>query len=115
MAGRRSPREQIADLDALELGDCPFVGDVPRVQRRFWFDQDDVDLFVRNWAVLDAARDDNELAFAHQTFTISEFDAERALHDEQKFILVIVMMPEKFSLYLDRFHHAIIDLAYDAV
>src|SRR6267154_98192 len=92
MAGRRSRREQIADLDALELGDSPFVGDIPRVQRRFWFDQDNVNLFVRNGAVLDAVRDDNELAFAHQTFTISEFHAERALHDEKKFILVIVFM-----------------------
>src|SRR5713101_1052411 len=102
MAGRGSPREQISDLDALELGDRPFVGDVPRVQRRFWFDQDNVDLFVRNGAVLDAARDDNELAFAHQAFTIAEFHAERTLHDEKKLVFVIVMMPEKFSLELDR-------------
>src|SRR5467141_3031424 len=114
MAGRRSPREQIADLDALELGDSPFVGDVPRVQRRFWFDQDNVDLFVRNGAVLDAVRDDNELAFAHHTLTIAEFHAERALHDEKKFILLIVMMPEKFSLEFDGFHQAIIDFTYDA-
>src|SRR6266851_6774774 len=104
MAGRRSPQEQIADLDALELGDRPFVSDIAGVQRRFWFDQDNVDLFVRNGAVLDAARDNNELAFAHQAFTISEFHAERALHDEKKLILVIVMMPEKFSFELDSFH-----------
>src|SRR5260370_39073774 len=109
MAGRRSRREQSAELDALELGDRPFVGDVPRVQRRFWFDQDNVDLFVRNGAVLDAARDDNELAFAHQAFPIAEFHSETTLHDEKKFVLVIVMMPEKFSLELDGFHQAIID------
>src|SRR5258708_9444585 len=114
MAGRRSPREQIADLDALELGDCPFVGDVPRVQRRVWFNQDNVDLFVRNGAVLDAVRDDNEFSFAHHTFTIAEFHAERALHDEKKLVFVIVMMPEKFSFELDVFHKAIIDFTYAA-
>src|SRR5229473_1252343 len=64
--------------------------------------------------VLDAARDDNELAFAHQAFPIAEFHAERTLHDEKKFVLVIVMMPEKFSLELDGLHQALIDFADDA-
>src|SRR5438445_6368233 len=114
MAGRRSPQEQLADSDALELCDRPFVDDVSSVQRRFWFDQDNVDLFVRNGAVLDAVRDDNELAFAHQAFTISKFHAERALYDEKKFVFVIVMMPEKFSFEFDGFHQAIIDFADDA-
>src|SRR6266851_5359349 len=114
MAGRRSPQEQIADLDALELGDRPFVSDIAGVQRRFWFDQDNVDLFVRNGAVLDAARDNYKFPFAHHTLTISEFHAERAPHDEKKFVLVIVMMPKKFSLELDGLHQALIDFADDA-
>src|SRR5438309_5060917 len=112
MAGRRSPREQISD--ALELDDRPFVGDVPGVQRRIRFDQDNVDLFVRDGAVLDAVRDHNEFAFAHHTFTIAEFHAEGALDDEKKLVFVIVMMPEKFSFELDGFHKAIIDFTYDA-
>jgi hypothetical protein len=106
------PRERISD--ALELGDSPFVGDIAGIQRRFWFNQDNVDLFVRNGAVLDAVRDDNEFAFAHHTFTIAEFHAERALHDEKKLVFAIVMMPEKFSFELDGFHEAIIDFTYDA-
>jgi hypothetical protein len=114
MAGGRSPREQIPDLDALELGDRPFVGDIARVQRRFWFDQDNVDFFVRNGAVLDAVRDDNEFAFAHQTFTIAEFHAEGALHDEKKFVFLIVMMPKKFSFEFDGFHKGIVDFSDDA-
>src|SRR5260370_42520571 len=107
MAVRRSPREQISD--ALELGDSPFVGDVAGVQSRFWFDQDNVDLVVRNGAVLDAARADNEFAFARDTLTIAEFHAEGALHDEKEFVFIIVMLPEKGSLALDGFHNAIID------
>src|SRR5437899_3693663 len=98
MAGCRSRRERISD--ALELGDSPFVGDVSRVQRRIRLDQDDVDLFVGNGAVLDAVRDDNEFALAHHTLTVAEFHAERALHDEKKLVFVIVMMPEEFSLEL---------------
>src|SRR6266851_8451728 len=114
MGGRRSPRERNADLDTLELVDSPFVRDIAGVQRRFWFNKDNVDLFVRNGAVLDAVRDHNEFAFAHHTFTIAEFHAERALHDEKKLVFVIVMMPEKFSFELDGFHKAIIDFTYDA-
>jgi len=52
MAGSGSPRERISN--ALELGDRPFVGDISRVQRRFWFNQDDVDFFVGDGAVLHA-------------------------------------------------------------
>src|SRR5229473_5757454 len=101
MAVRRSPREQISD--ALELGDSPFVGDVAGVQRRLWFDQDNVDLVVRNGAVLDAARDDNEFALAHDTLTIAEFHAEGALHDEKEFVFVIVMMQRNSPLNLTAF------------
>jgi hypothetical protein len=104
MGGSGPLQEQFSGSDALEPGDRPFIGDVAGVQGRFWFDQDNVDLFVRNGAVLDAVRDDNEFAFAHQTFTIAEFHAERALYDEKKFILGIVMMPKKFSFELDGFH-----------
>jgi len=111
MAGFGSPPEQLADSDTLELGDRPFVGDVPGVQCRFWFDQDNVDLFVRNGAVLDAVRDDNKFAFTHQTLTIAEFHAEGAPHDEKKFVFVIVMMPKKFSLELDGFHKRIVDFS----
>src|SRR5438445_3247081 len=114
MAGRRSPQEQLADSDALELCDRPFVDDVSSVQRRFWFDQDNVDLFVRNGAVLNSVRDDNEFALANQAFTIAEFHAERALHHEKKFVFVIVMMPEKFSFELDGLYKAIVDFADDA-
>src|SRR6266478_337436 len=114
MAGRRSPPKRKADLDALEPGDSPFVRDIAGVQRRFWFNKDNVNLFVRNGAVLDAVRDDNEFAFAHHTLTIAEFHAERALHDEKKLVFVIVMVPEKFSFELDGFHQRIIDFAYDA-
>jgi hypothetical protein len=114
MGGRRSPRERNADLDTLELVDSPFVRDIAGVQRRFWFNKDNVNLFVRNGAVLDAVRDHNEFAFAHHTLTIAEFHAERAFHDEKEFVFVIVMVPEKFSFEFNSFHQAIIDFADDA-
>jgi hypothetical protein len=114
MAGRRSPPKRKADLDALEPGDSPFVRDIAGVQRRFWFDQDNVDLFVRNGAVLYPVRDHYKFALAHHTLTIAEFHAERAFHDEKEFVFVIVMVPEKFSFEFNSFHQAIIDFADDA-
>ena len=80
MAGRRSPREQFADSDALELGDRPFVGDIAGVQRRFWFDQDDVDLFVSSRTVLDAARHDDKFAFVDDGFVAAKLHPQRAFH-----------------------------------
>src|SRR5260370_8082930 len=107
MARRRSPRERSGGLDALKLGDSPFVRDIAGVQRRFWFDQDNVDLFIRNGTVLDAVRIQNEFAFVHHTLTIAEFHAERAFHDEKKVVFVIVMMPQKFSFALHALDQAL--------
>ena len=54
--------------NSLELADCPFVLDIAGVQSGSRFDQDDVHFFVGHGAVLDAARHDDEFAFADHGF-----------------------------------------------
>jgi hypothetical protein len=113
MAGGRSPREQIADSDALELGDSPFASDVPRVQRRSWFDQDDVNLFVSGGAVLDAARDDNEFAFLNGGFVAPELHPQYALYDQKHFVFALMMVPDKLALQFDGLDVAVVYFADD--
>src|SRR2546421_12764418 len=97
MAGRRSPREQNAGSDALELGDSPFVSDIAGVQRRFWLDQDDVDFLVSGGAVLDAARHNDKFAFVDDGFVAAELHSQRALHDQKQFVFAFMMMPDEFA------------------
>jgi len=73
MAGRRPPREQVVNSDVLELGDCPFVGNVSGIQSGFRFDEHDMNFLVRDGAVLHTARDDDEFTFAHDGFMVRNF------------------------------------------
>jgi len=110
MAGFGSPPEQLADSDTLELGDRPFVGDVPGVQCRFWFDQDNVDLFVRNGQCsTPCGTIINSPSNAPDAHHRGNFMRKEPLHDEKSSSSLFVMMPQKFSFELDGFHKAIID------
>jgi hypothetical protein len=101
-------------LDALELGDGPFIGDISSVQSRFWFDQNDVNFFVGDGAMFDAARDNDEFTFAHRGFAIAEFHAQSAFDDQKELVFVVVMMPDKLAFEFNGFDVAVVDFADDA-
>ncbi len=90
-------RSKVRKSDALELGDSPFVGDVSGVERGFRLNQNDVHFFVRNRAMLDASRNDDEFTFMNYGFVIAELHAQRAFDDEKKLIFIVVVMPDKFT------------------
>src|ERR1700688_4907172 len=64
--------------------------------------------------MLDAARDDDELTFTDDGFAVAKFHVQRAFDDEEKFVFGVVMVPDKFTLQLDRFDFAVVDCANDA-
>jgi hypothetical protein len=103
-----------AGSDALKLGDGPFIDDVPGIQSRFWLDQHDVRFFVSDGAMLDAARHDDEFAFLDDGFAIAKLHPQGAFDDQEEFILIFVMMPDKFSLELDSFDVAVVYFPDDA-
>ena len=96
MASRGSPRER--NSDTLELGDSPFVSDVAGIQRRLWFDQDDVDFLVSGGAVLDAARNDDKFAFVDDGFVAAELHPQSTFHDQKQLVFVVMMMPDEIVL-----------------
>ena len=81
---------------------------VSGVERGFRLHQDEVDFFVGDRAMLDAARNDDEFAFADERFAIAELHAQRAFDDEEKFIFVVVVMPDEFAFEFDRFDMAVV-------
>src|SRR6266404_7759264 len=64
--------------------------------------------------MLNAFRNDDELAFAYDGFVIAEFHAQRASYDQKKFILNVMMVPDELTFQLDRLHGAIVDFTDDA-
>jgi hypothetical protein len=100
-------------LNALELGDGPFVGDISGVQSGFRFDQDDMNFFVGHGAVFDPARDDDKFAFADDHFMVAKFHAQCALDDEEEFVFIVVMMPDEFTFEFDGFDVAVVNFADD--
>jgi hypothetical protein len=113
MAGLLRLRQRVSESDSLELGDRPFIGDVSRIQSRFWLEEHDVNFVVGDGEMFDAARDDDEFALTHERFMVAEFHAQRAFDHEKEFILVFVMVPDKFTLQFHSLDVAFIHLADD--
>src|SRR6266852_4047585 len=61
--------------------------------------------------MLDASRDNDELALADDGFMVAEFHAQRAFDDEEELVFDVMVMPDEFTLELDGLHRAIIDFA----
>jgi hypothetical protein len=114
MAGGRRPQEQVRDSDALELGDSPFVSDIPGIQSGFRLDEHDVHFLVGYGAMLYAARDDYEFPFTHYGFVVAKLHAQSSFEDEKQLVLVFMMVPDEFAFELHGLDVAVIHLAEDA-
>jgi hypothetical protein len=100
--------------DSLELRGRPFVGNVSGVERRFWLDENDVDFFVGDGEMFDAARDDDEFPFAHERFIVAEFHAQHAFDNEKQLIFLFVMVPDEFALQFHGFDVTFVHLTDDS-
>jgi hypothetical protein len=58
----RNAARWVITLDFLQLLDCPFVMDIPSVQRAFRLDKDNMRFFFRHGQVLDSAGHDKKFA-----------------------------------------------------
>jgi hypothetical protein len=108
------PRERVEGLNALELGDGPFIGDISGIPSGLRFDKNDVNFSLGDRAVFDTAWDDDKFAFVDDGFMVAEFHAQGAFNDEEEFVFVVVMMPDEFAFEFDGFDVAIVHFADDA-
>src|SRR4051812_23398742 len=104
-------------LNALQLGDGALVLQIAGVQRFLGLDQHHVDFFVGMREMLDAVRDDDELARAHDLFPLDSVLAdahfERAFDDEEQFVFAVMMVPHELALHLCDFHVHVIHFPND--
>src|SRR2546430_16580112 len=98
MASRGSPRER--NSDTLELGDSPFVSDVAGIQRRLWFEQDDVDFLVSGGGGLDAARDDDKIAFVGDGLVAAGLHPQRTFYHQKQIVFFVLMSADEISVLL---------------
>jgi hypothetical protein len=101
-------------LNAFEVGDGPFVGDVPGVQSGLRLDQNEMDFVVGQGAMFDAARNDDKFAFTDNFGAITELHLQRALGYQKKFVFLVMMMPHELTFEFNDLHVAIVDFSEDA-
>jgi hypothetical protein len=65
------------------------------------FDEHGVHLTVRDWAVLDTSRNDEQLARTHLDVAVLHLDGQFAGDDEEQFVSVLMGVPGEFALDLD--------------
>ena len=91
-AGTLRVRLPDAPSDPLEFPPRPLVLDVAGVERGGRLEEEDANLFVRDGAVLDASRDDQEVSFVQPDVTVPEPMRKRPLTTRKKLVLVVLVV-----------------------
>lgn len=74
--------------------------DIPRIERGGRFEENDLDLEIRNRAMLDASGDHEEFAGFEFDRAIAELHRETSLVNQEHLVLVLVAVPNKGALEL---------------
>ncbi len=77
------------------------------------FDEEDVTFFGGDRAVFDTFRDYDQVAFVKDHGLVSVFHREAALHDEERFVGVVVRMPNELAFDFCKFEVCIVHLRND--
>jgi hypothetical protein len=80
------------------------VVDISRVERRFGFNQEDVNFLVRNRQMFHALWDDYELTLPDSNFTVPKLDQQFSLNYQEEFIFSFVAVPDEFPFELGQLH-----------
>ena len=105
---RREAKTPTGGREEFSEGSDPLGGDhrpgaagVAGVEGGGGLEEEDVDLLFGDGAVLDAAGDDDELAFAEGEGPVAELHREGAAEDEEELVLVLVAVPDEGAEELD--------------
>src|SRR6266699_3536337 len=63
--------------------------------------------------MLDAVRDDDELARLDHEVAVPQLHPQPALHDQKQLVLPLVVMPDELALEFRELHEAVVYLADD--
>src|SRR5216684_8934250 len=101
------------NLEAVELGDGAFIADVSGVQGRIGLEQQDVRFFFGNREMLDAVRNDDELARLDHEVLVSQLHPEPTLYDQKQLVFALVMVPDELACELGELHQVVVHRADD--
>ena len=79
----------------------------------FWLEQHDFRFSVRYRSMLDASRDDEELAGMEVDDLISKLHPKRASDDQKHLVFVGMGVPHELALNLDQLDQLTVELAHD--
>jgi hypothetical protein len=86
---------------------------VARVRRSARLDQEDVRLLIGDRAVLDTARNDEDVALTELDVSVTQLDREPPLEDEKEVVRVGVRVPHELALDLPDLDLVVVVVADD--
>src|SRR5436309_1574599 len=101
------------NLETVELRDGALITDVSSIQGRMGLEQQDVRFLVGHGQMLDAVRNDDELARLDHEILVSQLHSPPALHDQKQLILAVVVVPDELALELRELHQVVVHRADD--
>jgi hypothetical protein len=100
-------------LNSLKPFQGPLIADVAGIQGGSRLKEKDLSFFVGHGTMLHAMRNDQELSFFNPDLPIPELHAEATLHNHEKLVLMVVMMPNEGPLKLNELDLLAVQLADD--
>src|SRR3972149_2347318 len=82
----------------------PLASGASRVERGLGFQKQDVNLLVRDRAVLGATRNDHELTRVDEDLPLAEAHAQSPPQDQEQLVLRPMGMPDQIHLDIDKLH-----------
>ncbi len=102
-----------AVLYPLEFAHRAFVGNIAGIQGSGGFKEQQPAFLVRHRLMLDAAWNNDELAFFDPLVTVAEFHPEPSFHNKKHFIFVFVMVKDELALELVELYVLSVELGAD--
>ena len=99
--------------DVAQLGDGPLILHVAGIQRRGRLEHEDVRFFLGDRPVFDATGNNQNLSLFEPDMPIPELHAKPAFDDEEKFVLVVMVVPDKLTEYFGQLHVLAVEFADD--
>src|SRR5579859_1896668 len=90
-----------------------FGGLSTRIERGFWLQQQHLCFLFCDRQMLDAARNDHKLSRVQMYLAIAQFDKQVSGDDQEEFVLLFMMMPDKLALQFDELDMRIVQLAHN--
>src|SRR5437764_7094259 len=100
-------------LEPFKIGDGSLIDDRPRIERRFGFQQEYLNLLFGYRQMFHTTRNDHKFSCIQVDVSLSQLYDQVSAYHQKQFIFLLVVVPDKFTFELDELDMSIVYLTHN--